>query len=151
MFYLSGQRWLQGAEKQESQYLLVHATSPDGIVWNRDPRPVIQPKVEFESQTSAAIIYLENKWHMFFCYRYGLDFRTGKDRGYRIGYASSKDFFNWTLDDSKCGIDVSPEGWDSEMIAYPHIFKVNNKYVMLYCGNHFGYDGFGYAELEITQ
>ncbi len=149
MFYLSGQRWLQGKEKMESQYLLVHATSENGIDWKRNPKPIIQPKVEYESQTSAAIIELDGKYHMFFCYRYGLDFRHEKGRGYAMGYAYSDDLYNWTRDDSKVGIEVSPTGWDSEMIAYPHVTKVNDKYIMFYCGNAFGYDGFGYAELEI--
>ncbi len=149
MFYLSGQKWLQGDGKMESQYLLVHATSDNGIDWQRDPTPIIKPKVEYESQTSAAIMKIDNIYHMFFCYRYGLDFRNTKGRGYSIGYAYSKDLYTWIRDDSKAGITVSDSGWDSEMIAYPHITKINNKYVMLYCGNNFGYDGFGYAELEI--
>lgn len=147
MFYLSGQKWLKGEEKMESQYLLVHATSNDGINWQRDPRPIITPVVEHESQTSAAIVWMDDKWHMFFCYRYGLNFRHEKGRGYAIGYAYSNDLFHWTRDDSQVGITTSESGWDSEMIAYPYIAKVNNKYIMLYCGNEFGKEGFGYAEL----
>lgn len=148
MFYLSGQRWLQGQEKMESQYLVVHATSDDGINWKRNPKPILPPKVEYESQTSAAIIEMNGKYHMFFCYRYGLDFRNHRGRGYAMGYAYSEDLFHWTRDDSQVGIDISESGWDSEMIAYPHIAKVNDKYVMFYCGNHFGEEGFGYAELK---
>jgi len=49
----------------------------------------------------------------------------------------------------KAGIDVSQDGWDSQMIEYPHIAKINNKYIMFYCGNEFGKNGFGYAELEL--
>lgn len=150
MFYLSGQAWLQGEEKMESQYLLVHATSVDGINWERNPTPIIKTIVEFESQTSAAIIELGGKYHMFFCYRHGLDFRHTKGRGYKMGYAVSDDLFHWTRDDSKVGIEVSENGWDSQMIAYPHIAKINDKYVMFYCGNEFGREGFGYAELEIV-
>ncbi|RAI12615.1 MAG: hypothetical protein DKM23_03680 [Candidatus Melainabacteria bacterium] len=150
MFYLSGQKWLQGKEKMESQYLIVHATSNDGINWKRNPNPIINTVVEDESQTSAAIIKIDNLYHMFFCYRYGLDFRKNKGRGYAMGYAYSEDLFNWTRDDSKVGIEVSASGWDSEMIAYPYITKINDKYIMLYCGNNFGYEGFGYAELEIV-
>lgn len=150
MFYLSGQRWLQGEEKMESQYLLVHATSEDGINWNRNPRPIIQPKVEYESQTSAAIIELDGRYHMFFCYRYGLDFRKNLGKGYAIGYAYSDDLNTWVRDDSKAGITLSEDGWDSKMIAYPHISKINDKYYMFYCGNDFGKEGFGIAELKIV-
>ena len=84
---------------------------------------------------------------MFFCYRYGLDFRS-KENGYRIGYASSIDLINWERDDSKAGIDVSEEGWDSEMISYPHVFELDGKIYMLYLGNGVGREGFGLAELE---
>jgi predicted GH43/DUF377 family glycosyl hydrolase len=148
MFYLSGQRWLKGDGKMESQYLLVHATSKDGLAWERNPAPVLEPKVEYESQTSAAIIWLDGRYHMFFCYRHGLDFRQAKGRGYRMGYASSDDLFTWVRDDDRVGFDVSEEGWDSEMIAYPYVARIRDKYVMFYCGNHFGRDGFGYAEME---
>jgi predicted GH43/DUF377 family glycosyl hydrolase len=148
MFYLSGVRWLKDKEKTESQYLLMHATSTDGVNWERNVVPVIEPKVEYECQTSAAIIKIEDEFHMFFSYRHGLDFRKDRNKGYRIGYASSNDMKTWIRDDSKAGIDVSETGWDSEMIGYPHIAKINGKYIMFYCGNHFGKDGFGYAELE---
>ena len=47
------------------------------------------------------------------------------------------------------GIDVSTSGWDSEMVAYPHVANVDGKILMFYCGNHFGKNGFGYAELKI--
>jgi predicted GH43/DUF377 family glycosyl hydrolase len=151
MFYLSGQCWLQGEEKMESQYLLVHATSTDGLNWKRNPEPIIKPVVEYESQTSAAIIKIDDMYHMFFCYRYGLDFRHTEGRGYAMGYASSKDLFTWERDDSKVGITLSDSGWDSEMIAYPHIMEVDGKYYMLYCGNGFGIEGFGYAELVIEE
>lgn len=148
MFYLSGQKWLQGEYKMESCYLLVHATSKDGIHWNRDPRPIIDTKVEYESQTSAAIIKIDSRWYMFFSYRYGLNFRESNGRGYSLGCAYSDDLFTWTRDDSLTGIGTSETGWDSQMIAYPYITQINGKYIMFYCGNYFGRDGFGYAELQ---
>jgi len=149
MFYLSGIKWIPYTDKMESQYVLMHATSKDGINWIRNGKAIIPTKVEDESQTSAAIIFLEGNYHMFFCYRYGTDFRKAPDRGYRIGYAHSTDLVNWTRDDKQAGIDISESGWDSEMIAYPHIAKINEKYFMFYCGNNFGRDGFGCAELEL--
>lgn len=153
MFYLSGQRWLTDLNtgKQESQYLLVHATSEDGIHWKRNANPIIEPKVEYESQTSAAIIEMDGYYHMFFCYRYGLDFRDVQGRGYALGYAYSKDLYHWIRDDSQVGISVSDNGWDSEMIAYPYVTKINGKIIMLYCGNKFGTEGFGYAELVAKE
>lgn len=148
MFYHTGVQWLKGADKLESQYLIKHAISVDGIDWKRTSVPIIPTKVENECQTTPAIMCIGHKYHMFFCYRHGLDFRDASDKAYRIGYAWSDDLTTWTRDDSQAGIDVSPTGWDSQMIEYPHISKINGKYVMFYCGNHFGRDGFGFAELE---
>ncbi len=42
---------------------------------------------------------------MYFVYREGLNFRTVKGRGYKIGYAYSNDLINWTRDDNMSGID----------------------------------------------
>ena len=149
MYYLSGIQWLTGQTQMESQYSIMHATSRDGLVWLRDGRPIIENKIEFESQTTGAIIELDNKYHMFFSYRHSLDFRKKKGRGYLIGYASSEDLFTWRRDDSQVGIDLSETGWDSEMITYPHVSTIDGRILLFYNGNDFGREGFGYAELEL--
>jgi hypothetical protein len=58
---------------------------------------------------------------MLFCYRQALDFRNNRESGYRIGYAYSDDLINWMRDDEIVGIDVSEDGWDSDMLCYPHV------------------------------
>jgi predicted GH43/DUF377 family glycosyl hydrolase len=151
MFYHTGIRWLKSGEKLESQYMIKHATSKNGIDWVRGEAPIIPTKVENECQTTPALLKIDGKYHMFFCYRHGLDFRSERDRAYRIGYAVSDDLKTWTRDDSKVGIDVSAEGWDSQMVEYPHIAEIDGRILMFYCGNHFGKEGFGYAELDRTN
>jgi len=148
MFYHTGIKWIKQGKKHESQYIIKHAVSNDGINWKRNNKQVIPFKVENECQTTPAIMKLNDTYHMFFCYRHGLDFRELKNKSYRIGYAKSNDLVNWERDDSKAGIDVSEYGWDSQMIEYPHISKINNKHIMFYCGNGFGKEGFGFAELQ---
>ena len=44
-------------------------------------------------------------------------------------------------------IDVSDDGWDSEMICYPFVFDHKGKRYMLYNGNDYGKKGFGLAIL----
>jgi hypothetical protein len=56
--------------------------------------------------------------------------------------------FNWQRDDDKAGIDVSADGWDSEMISYPHVFELGEHTYMAYLGNQVGRYGFGLARLE---
>jgi hypothetical protein len=84
---------------------------------------------------------------MFFCYRYSTGYR-GKEKGYRIGYAHSNNLYDWIRDDSKAGIDISKNGWDSEMISYPHVFELDGAVYMLYLGNQVGKYGFGLARLK---
>ena len=85
---------------------------------------------------------------MYFVYREGLDFRAEIGRGYKIGYAVSDDLFNWQRKDQEAGIEYSTDGWDSNMQHYPHVFKIDDKYYMLYNGNDFGRFGFGLAVME---
>ena len=85
---------------------------------------------------------------MYFVYRSALSFRNNKINVYRIGYAFSQDLFNWTRDDDNVGITFSEQGWDSDMLHYPHVFELDKKFYMLYNGNEFGKYGFGLAELE---
>jgi hypothetical protein len=84
---------------------------------------------------------------MFFCYRFGTNYRNG-ERGYRIGSAYSDDLVHWTRDDSKAGITVSDSGWDSEMVSYPHILQLDGETYMFYLGNQVGRFGFGLAKLK---
>lgn len=85
---------------------------------------------------------------MYFCYRQATDFRANKSRGYRLGYAYSDDLQRWVRDDAHTGIDVSAEGWDADMLCYPHVFWSDGRAYLLYNGNAFGRDGFGVAVLE---
>lgn len=148
LFYIAGKRWLPNSGKPEPVYSIRMATSADGINWNKHNRDLIENRLEpDECQASPDVFFSDGRYHMFFCYRYGLDYRNSR-RGYRIGYAVSDDLVNWNRDDSKAGIGVSREGWDSEMISYPHVFELDGTIYMMYLGNHVGRHGFGLARLE---
>lgn len=147
--YAAGNNWIKNDGKPEPVYKIRMAYSDDGINWKKHGKDLIENKLEEnECQASPDIFYWKEKYHMFFCYRYNLGFKN-KERGYRIGYAISDDLVNWIRDDSKAGIDISEEGWDSEMVSYPHVFELDDKIYMLYQGNEIGRYGFGLAELVI--
>jgi len=151
LWYIAGKKWVIADGKPEPVYKIRMATSSDGINWIKFDKDIIDNKVEEnEAQASPDVFFHQGKYHMFFCYRYSTNFR-GKEKGYRIGYASSDDLTHWIRDDSKVGIDVSQEGWDSEMIAYPHVFELDDNIYMLYLGNQVGRFGFGLAKLEDYQ
>ena len=85
---------------------------------------------------------------MYFSYRHVVDYRLTASSGYKIGLATSVDGKVWDKKYDETGIDLSAEGWDSQMMAYPHVLKHDGVFYMLYNGNGFGRDGFGYAVEE---
>ena len=151
MWYIYGTEWKKfaDAEPLDRVYKIAHATSSDGVNWRRDGRKIINDRLNAdECQALPTVICLDGVYHMWFCYRQAQGFRQDSSRAYRIGYARSLDLENWDRDDSSAGIDVSAEGWDSQMQCYPHVFACNGATYLLYNGNEFGRHGFGLAVLE---
>ena len=141
MWYGSTLTWDAG--NGEMLHVIKHASSGDGSNWSR-----IGLAVPYELGIAQAFsrptIALNDSgdFEMWF------SFRGGAGEKYRIGYARSGDGTNWTLDLENSGIDVSPIGWDSEMIEYPYVFDHNGARYMLYNGNGYGKTGFGLALLD---
>lgn len=147
MWYNSGTEWNLINGHYESVYVTRFANSKDGIHWSENNREVIPTKVPKECQTSAAFIRINNNNHIFFSYRYGLNFRN-REYGYRIGHAYGNNYVDWIRSDEMSDFTISNGGWDSEMVCYPHVVEVNRRVYMFYCGNNFGQNGFGVAVLE---
>lgn len=148
LFYIAGRKWKVVDGRAEPVYKIRMATSSDGVCWTKCNRDLIESRIEGdEAQASPDVIYANGKYHMFFCYRYSCNYR-GKQNGYRIGYASSVNLLDWVRDDTKSGISVSDEGWDAEMISYPHVFELDGNTYMAYLGDQVGRYGFGLAVLE---
>jgi hypothetical protein len=71
----------------------------------------------------------------------------GKSGFYRIGYAVSKNKKDWQRLDNQIDLGVSEKGWDSEMIGAPDVLQMKDHTYLFYCGNHYGREGFGVAEI----
>lgn len=150
MWYIFGTAWekFSPEEAADRVYKIAHATSRNGIDWQRDGKPIIEDRLnQNECQALPTIFERSGLYHMYFCYRQAHGFRTDSNSAYRIGYAWSRDLIQWQRDDSLAGIDVSQEGWDSQMQCYPHTFELDGAIYMLYNGNEFGRSGFGLARL----
>ena len=148
LFYIAGRKWKLVEERPEPVYKIRMAVSSDGLNWSKVDKDLIDSRIESdEAQASPDVFFSNGRYHMFFCYRFSTHYR-GHERGYRIGYASSQDLINWHRDDAKAGLTVSEEGWDSEMVSYPHLFAVNGATYMAYLGNEVGRFGFGLAKLH---
>lgn len=147
LFYIAGKQWIMVNDKPEISHKIRMATSKDGLNWNKINKDIIPNGWdENESQASPDVFYSNGTYHMFFCGWVPKNFRKTRTRV--IGYAYSKDLINWTRDDSKVGIGLSKKGWDSKIIAYPHVFELDGEIYMMYIGNEVGRYGFGLAKLN---
>ena len=148
LWYSSGRTWIPNNGNPHPMYKIRMAHSTDGFEWIRIGKNLINDVLEEnECQASPDVFFYKGRFHMWFSYRYNLDFRR-KNRGYRIGYAFSEDLINWIRNDNEAGIGISKDGWDSESVSYPFVFELDGKILMLYQGNEMGKYGFGLAELE---
>ncbi len=140
MWYGSTTTWDAG--NGEMLHVIKFATSADGHHWIREGLAVpyeISTAQAFSRPTVARDA--QNGYEMWFSYR------SGAGEKYHIGYAGSKDGKSWELALKEVGIDVSANGWDSEMIEYPFVFDHKGQRYMLYNGNGYGKTGFGLAVL----
>jgi hypothetical protein len=144
MWYGSNLSW--GRDQSAMQHVIKYAESQDGRSWVRNKETAVGLLHPQEYALSKPFVLVEdNSYKMWYSYR-----ANGEIQTYRIGYAESQDGCIWERKDGACGIDVSKEGWDSEMIEYPFIFDYEGNRYMLYNGNGYGRTGFGLAILEKT-
>jgi len=145
MWYLSCIQWEIIDGRTEPVYNLKYAESTDGINWKQTGKVAISLRDDEGGLVSASVIKENNRYKMWFARRKKSDYRHNTENAYRIGYAESDNGANWERKDDLAGIDVSGEGWDSQMISYPYVFYNDGTLMMVYNGNGFGKTGFGYA------
>ncbi len=147
-WYLSCTGWEMIAGRMEPRYHLKYAESHDGIQWRREGRIAIDYACPDEGGIVRASVRKDGVFYrMWYSYRSHADYRSARTNSYRIGYAESGDGLVWTRLDDQAGIELSDEGWDSFMLAYPEVVDVSGHCYMFYNGNGFGQTGFGYAEM----
>jgi predicted GH43/DUF377 family glycosyl hydrolase len=144
MTYVSGLGWDQSPDGElHSKYHIKYAESKDGISWRRDGTVAIGFSSKDETNIARPSVLKHGaSYRMWYC--------MAKLPGtpYRLGYAESHDILNWVRMDAAVGIDVSENGFDNEMICYPHVVSHGQKLYMFYNGNGFGRDGIGLAILK---
>lgn len=145
MWYMVVNQWLPINGRLEATHTIYYAHSDDGIHWQRDNIRCIVPVDELECISNATVIKENGIYKMWYCYRGIIDFRISKENSYRIGYAESKNARDWVRLDDHAGLEISNEGWDSQMLAFPAVLDVEDKRYMFYNGNGFGQSGFGFA------
>jgi hypothetical protein len=140
MWYVSGLGWKAAIPKPEPIYHIKYAESRDGVRWSRTGLVCIDFAAPDEHAISRPCVVKDGE-----CYKMWF---AARGAAYRLGYAESDDGLTWDRCDDQAGLDVSSDGWDSEMIAYPFVFDDNGSRYMMYNGNGYGRTGIGLAVLD---
>lgn len=130
-----------GDGRQLPNYNIRHAISDDGIHLRPDFAVCLDTQGEEYRVGRPHVIKRDGIYRMLFCAG------TPTER-YRLAYAESPDGIAWTRKDDAISLVGPQEVWDSEMQAYPCTVMYRDKVYLLYNGNNYGEDGFGYAVLE---
>lgn len=145
IWYVSLIKWIETDGRLIHYYNIRYAESTDGINFEREGKVCIDFANEFEYAIARPFVIKENGiYKMWYSFR-----ESEKIKTYRIGYAESENGTDWVRKDNEVGLDVSDDGWDSEMIEYAYIYDFKGKRYMLYNGNSFGKTGVGLAVLEV--
>jgi len=145
MWYISCTHWQMINNYPEPSYHVKYAESADGIHWKKDGVICLDYDDRAEALGRPCVVKQGGQYHMFFSYRKVRDYRSMAGEGYQIGLALSENGVNWQKKYDETGIALSPTGWDDKMMEYCHVFEHQGKFYMLYNGNDFGKEGFGYA------
>ncbi len=137
MWYVGGVEWVH---RDLPRYNIRYAESSDGVAWRRDGRVCIDFAGRHETALARPCVVKDGaRYRMWFAH---------KGDAYRLGYAESSDGLTWERRDVDAGLDVSPEGWDSDMVEYAYVFDHRGTRYMLYNGNDYGRGGAGLAVAE---
>jgi hypothetical protein len=148
MFYVSCTGWIDHHGRKEPLYLVRQSTSADGIHWSKPGTIVVDYSEGVESIGRPCVLKNNGEYEIYFSHRMARDYREDQDKSYKIGSAKSSDAEQW----SRFEFDIfqdDPQDWDNHMNEYCHVFIHGDKKFMLYNGNGFGQQGFGYAVKDV--
>ncbi len=142
MWYVSGTKWEKEGLSSRAKhfYTVKYAESNDGLVWRTNADLCLPYDAHEYAIARPVVRKLQNRYEMWFTFRGGAN-------TYRVGFATSLDGRAWKREPA-IGIDVSPSGWDSEMICYGYPFEHGGRLYALYNGNSYGSTGVGLAVMK---
>ena len=130
------------ADSSGTTWGIGRATSPDGLTWDVDPDPVLEPEIGSFFECAAVHPHLvyegPGQWHLWFkAFQEAGKVCDGTDDpawGCRnvtgVGYASSTDSITWTVQDDPV-LDVAAYDPTPEDFGWPRVVQVSGTWLML--------------------
>jgi predicted GH43/DUF377 family glycosyl hydrolase len=141
--YSAGSGWEQVQGQLRPRYDVFYQESSDGITYQKSGTCIVKCDSAIEHGLGRPqIVQLRDRYYVFYT-------RRILDRmRYTLGCATSADLRSWERIDEWVALPFGTEGdFDSEMVYFPSVVKTKEHVFLFYCGNHFGRDGLGYAQL----
>ena len=139
-WYGGGSQFQQGKDKTLPLYDIRYVEASSVSDFSNSGSVLLKTEGEEYRLGRPYLFSRKGKHYLFYGY-------STESSPYRLGYAVSDDMRNWVRKDNLEGLELSEDGWDSEMMAYPSVVELNNKVFMFYNGRNYGQEGFGLAEL----
>ena len=137
MWYVGGSDWTEVDGKPLPVYKMRYMRSADGVNWPDHGDACLDFSSEEEHAFGRPWVSVRpdgTQW-MFYSLR-------TRRKGYRLGFAESPDGVTWTRKDAVVGIDVGPDEWDSQEIAYASLVDYGDRTYLLLQRQRAGQDGF---------
>lgn len=150
-YYLSVVGWSEDEDGNlNPEYNIRIAVSTDALNWRRLDKTAIELE-EFEAGISAiTIISHKGALHAWFSVRGSKNFRNSSSGGYKIVHAVSHDGIAWKRD-TQFGLSPGFSTGVQNMVAYPSVYTVKGKLVLLFNGDGFGENGIFWCWLPLTS
>lgn len=143
MWYIAGDGWTDVDGRSVPTYNMRYLESDDLTEWGRQGRVCLDLATPDEFGFGRPFVLKdEGGFKMWYSIR-------TRSKGYRLGYAESPDGVHWLRKDEELGLDVSPDGWDSEMVCFSCVQPTRYGTYLFYNGNNYGETGFGVARWRV--
>jgi hypothetical protein len=139
-WYGAGSQFVSGETKTLPVYDIRHCVSRDGRTFPDSGVVCIAPGPGEHRVGRPNVLPAADGYRMF----YGAGTESIP---YVLRLAASADGIQWRDRSDELGLTRGPDAWDSEMMAYPAFVELAGHGCLLYNGNGYGRDGFGWAEL----
>ena len=156
--YSDSSEWARGQSWAVYGYTLCYRETKDrkylnqayGLKYMETNNPAVFPNAPvsaLELEDDEYGLAMPQVWQEDGIYKMIYSIRS-RSKGYRVAYAESEDGITFKrVTNMIDGLDVSKDGFDSEMICFGKIVRTDKETYMFYCGNHYGREGLGVAKM----
>ncbi|MEO2018285.1 MAG: SUMF1/EgtB/PvdO family nonheme iron enzyme [Fuerstiella sp.] len=122
--------WYVG--QQSKSFRIFQATSEDGIVWKKNPQPILplgkEGRYDETSHAGPVVLHIGSRYYMFHL--------GGSSRGWQIGLAHSSDGVTWTKCAANPILDAGEEdAWDSGSTLSLDVRYMNGRFHLWYAAS----------------